>query len=443
VVFSIQSFFAGGVMTGIKVTLRSYLELCYAQLHKSSVPFLQVGSKERKIGFFMQTSHFLPAFTNSPDPWHRKALKNVRPLDERVPDSINPENLDQLYKELPIDGIWIATHGPLPANNQQFFHARGSSYFSSEVVDYLASEIWWNEQFPSLVLCPINLSISAHEVGYVYICTYCTNDQIQCEQEEDQLWGCWLVWARKPLTSIQKFCMEQQVRYLQEQQLRTLSQTRLNRQVQSLRQALYQTEHQLRTPLALVELYADLLHQSLPDELFKEKANYIRKTVREMDISLKRLTGQKEKSASGQCRYDLSRLIAESVEELQPCLDQKSIRFQNQGCSVSLWGDSWQIKQVFKNLLNNAIAFSPQNGVITCQGQIAHNEVLIEIDDQGPGFSQTDLSNLFTPFYSRRSQGTGLGLVIARDIITAHQGRLQVSNRPSGGALIAITLPRN
>ena len=220
-----------------------------------------------------------------------------------------------------------------------------------------------------------------------------------------------------------------------------VSQARLNRQVQGLRQALYQTEHQLRTPLALVELYADFLHQSLPDESFKEKANYIRKTAREMDISLKHLTGQKEKSISDQCRYDLSRLIAESVEELQPYLDQKSIHFQKQGCPVSPWGDSWQMKQVFKNLLNNAISFSPQNSTITCRWQTAHNEVLIEIVDQGPGFSQTDLSNLFIPFYSRRDQGTGLGLVIARDIITAHQGRLQVSNCPTGGALISITFP--
>ncbi len=391
----------------------------------------------------MQTSNSLKASMNSPDPLYRKAQNSARLLNERVPDSINPENLDQLYKELPIDGIWIATHGPLPANNQQFFHTKGSSYFSSEVVDYLASEIWWDGKFPSLVLCPIKLSISAHEAGYVYICTYCTTDQIQCEQEEAQLWGFWLAWTHKPLTPIQKFCIEQQVHCLQEQQLRILSKARLNRQVQSLRQALYQTEHQLRTPLALVELYADLLYQSLPDESFKEKADYIRKTVREMDVSLKRLTGQKEGSTSGQCRYDLSCLIAKSVEELQPYLAQKLIRFQKQGYPVSLWGDSWQMKQVFKNLLNNAISFSPQNSLITCQWQTAHNEVLIEIADQGPGFSQTDLSNLFTPFYSRRSQGTGLGLVIARDIITAHQGQLQVSNRPTGGALVSITLPQS
>lgn len=85
--------------------------------------------------------------------------------------------------------------------------------------------------------------------------------------------------------------------------------------------------------------------------------------------------------------------------------------------------DSLQVKQVFNNLLSNAIHFSPIGSTIAINWQVFHSEVTISIADQGTGLSQTDLQNLFTPFYSRRPKGTGLELTIAQEVIV-HKGKL-------------------
>jgi signal transduction histidine kinase len=104
--------------------------------------------------------------------------------------------------------------------------------------------------------------------------------------------------------------------------------------------------------------------------------------------------------------------------------------------------DRSQIKQVFDNLLSNAVHFSPFGGTVTCQWQIFRHEVLFEISDQGPGLSEEDLKQAFTAFYSRRPGGTGLGLAIAKKIILDHHGNLWVQNLPGGGAQFSFTLPR-
>jgi signal transduction histidine kinase len=100
------------------------------------------------------------------------------------------------------------------------------------------------------------------------------------------------------------------------------------------------------------------------------------------------------------------------------------------------------MKQVFENLLSNAIDFSPVGGIVTCDWRGFRNEVLVEIGDQGAGLSQEDLKEAFTPFYSRRPGGTGIGLTIAKKIILDHQGSIWVQNLTRGGAQFSFTLPR-
>ena len=392
----------------------------------------------------MKSHHLVQIPRTSLRSLSRKPAKDTHWLDGKIPDSITPENLDHLFAQLPIEGLWITTHGPALENNQTFFHAQKPHYFSPEMVDYLASEQWLTSDFLPFQVCPLALTIPAYEASNLYICAYNSAALLKplvCK--EANLSGYWLVWTREPLTPLQQYCIEQLVRCLQEQQTRLLSQAHLNQEVQSLQQVIYQMEHQLRTPISLLELYADVLYQSLTANPLQVNADYIRKTVNEMGASLKRLTRQQEVAQTERCQYDLPQLIRESVDAFQGYFKQKSLAFLSNGEPITVRVDPWQMQQAFKNLLNNAIAFSPLNGLITCRWYASCTEVLIEMADQGPGFSSDDLTHLFTPFYSRRPHGTGLGLVIARDIIESHQGRLWVTNSPSGGALISIALPRD
>jgi signal transduction histidine kinase/FixJ family two-component response regulator len=111
-------------------------------------------------------------------------------------------------------------------------------------------------------------------------------------------------------------------------------------------------------------------------------------------------------------------------------------------CSV----DRHALEQVFRNVLENAIAASPDPGEVTVEVReaVANNVPALEISfrDDGPGLSPEQRARIFEPFYTTKTHGTGLGMPIARRIIEAHGGRIRVGD-PQAGAEILMTLPRN
>ncbi|MEO0985380.1 MAG: HAMP domain-containing sensor histidine kinase [Cyanobacteria bacterium J06639_14] len=357
-------------------------------------------------------------------------------------DLVTQEDLDKLFHYLPIEGIWITAHGPQSERAQCFFHANNTHQFLPETIEYLASEYWLSTVLPSLMVYKLGLDIPAQGLGHPYICMYRSKINAKDQGYSNQLWGYWLLWTQQPLTMVQKYCIEQQVRSFQLKQQSLLAQAQLDQQIKTLKQTLYQTEHQLRTPLSLVEIYADLLYKSSLGNSQREHVQNIAKTIREISVSLNHLAHRGEASKTVKTRCDLKQILSETIEELKFCFEQKSITVLCDKRSHPLNANFWQLKQVFKNLFHNAISFSPEGGTISCHWQNSQNEILIEITDQGSGFSAKDLAHLFTPFYSRRCHGTGLGLVISRDIIQAHQGRLWAENLPSGGASMTIALPQ-
>jgi signal transduction histidine kinase len=110
----------------------------------------------------------------------------------------------------------------------------------------------------------------------------------------------------------------------------------------------------------------------------------------------------------------------------------------------SLALDAARIEQVFENLVANAIQHSPRGSHVRIVGRLAAApEAAIEfsVEDEGPGVAPADMPRLFEPFFSRRPEGTGLGLPIAQRIVEAHGGSVVAANRPSGGAVFTVRLP--
>jgi signal transduction histidine kinase len=214
------------------------------------------------------------------------------------------------------------------------------------------------------------------------------------------------------------------------------------REISALSEALGRTEHQLRNPLALINLYAENLRLALPAGYLQEQAMFIRQTVDELSSQLTNLIYYGQKARLEIKQHDLLKILAESIQGLQPCLEQKELQLHYPEQSVYVQVDAWQMKQVFDNLLTNAVYFSPQGGIINCNLYVYSNEILVEICDHGSGISEADLKQIFKPYYSRRLGGTGLGLTIAQKIIHDHKGSLWVENIPGGGAQFSFTLPR-
>jgi signal transduction histidine kinase len=192
----------------------------------------------------------------------------------------------------------------------------------------------------------------------------------------------------------------------------------------------------------LIGLYAENLYLGLPAGQFQEQAMIIRETVKELGTNLTNLLSCSQQAKLHVVPHELQEIVTETIKVLQPRLDEKQLDLRYPTNSVTLPVDRWQMKQVFENLLSNAIDFSPVGGIVTCDWRVFRNEVLVEIGDQGAGLSQEDLKEAFTPFYSRRPGGTGIGLTIAKKIILDHQGSIWVQNLTRGGAQFSFTLPR-
>jgi two-component system sensor histidine kinase KdpD len=107
--------------------------------------------------------------------------------------------------------------------------------------------------------------------------------------------------------------------------------------------------------------------------------------------------------------------------------------------------DGALVLQVFTNLLENAVKYTPAGTVISIAAAVEDAFVRVSIDDTGPGLPPGDLDRLFAKFHRGRDEtsagGAGLGLSICRAIVTAHGGRIDASQRSGGGARFSFTLP--
>jgi signal transduction histidine kinase len=106
-----------------------------------------------------------------------------------------------------------------------------------------------------------------------------------------------------------------------------------------------------------------------------------------------------------------------------------------------------RLRQVLDNLVSNAIKYAPNGGVITVGGEVDTNHVTIFVRDQGAGINERDQERIFDRFFrvdgalSRSTQGTGLGLYLAKAVIDAHGGSIQVTSKPGVGSTFYFTLP--
>jgi C4-dicarboxylate-specific signal transduction histidine kinase len=109
----------------------------------------------------------------------------------------------------------------------------------------------------------------------------------------------------------------------------------------------------------------------------------------------------------------------------------------------NIWVDRFALVQVFRNLLENALAActDPVHITVNWQPDSATKSLVVTIRDNGPGFEPARLPRLFQPFCTTKVRGTGLGLAISQRLIQAHGGQIAAANHPQGGAMLDITLP--
>jgi signal transduction histidine kinase len=353
--------------------------------------------------------------------------------DHRSPKSITEDSrfrefchlqIEQLIHHIP--DVWVRLVYRCSERLQRQTLMQGIELWSlldTNIQDYLQSEAWYSSQNEPRLR---EILEEIQQRFYVYPLS-------QTEREYLLIGTC------RPLSAKQKQFVEVCAQSLKHY-ISTIQEFSHYRNVQSqIEHKNCQISHQLRNPIALIKIYAEILLSTIKEEQARSQLEFIQISIEEISRHLKQLNEPEDLLHIAPC--DLRKILADSLHNLQPWLHEKQIAIEHPNPPAFLEADAWQLKQVFENLISNAIHFSPHGGTIGCTWHVFQHDILIEVWDEGPGVSKTDLRHVFTPFYSRRPGGTGLGLSIAEQIITAHQGHLWVSNLPGKGAKFSFRLP--
>jgi signal transduction histidine kinase len=141
-------------------------------------------------------------------------------------------------------------------------------------------------------------------------------------------------------------------------------------------------------------------------------------------------------------------LVHQAVQKMEPLSARHHIVVAVPDDLPPVLADYARVEQVVINLLENAIKYSPSGGEITITSDLTSDEVILHISDEGIGVPEAERERIFSRFgrlnsrVVRQLKGVGLGLYIARAIITAHGGRIWVDPAPGGGAQFSFSLPR-
>lgn len=214
--------------------------------------------------------------------------------------------------------------------------------------------------------------------------------------------------------------------------------------------------HELKTPVALIKGYAGTLRRedaNWDPKVVQDSLGVIEEEADRLTELIENLLSATKLQAEGmQVKYEDVRLdrIAEAVVQrftTQTAQHQFELDFEAEFPSVP--GDSTRLRQVIDNLVSNAVKYSPNGGTIRIAGSYTEQEVRIAVQDDGVGLPQDEWERIFERFYrvddalSRKTQGTGLGLYLARAVVEAHGGDIGVHSVPGQGATFYFRLPRH
>ena len=208
--------------------------------------------------------------------------------------------------------------------------------------------------------------------------------------------------------------------------------------------------HELRTPLALMQVQLDLYHSnSHPDndadtvqmiKMVTEQNDRLNKMVKTLlDMSELQTVGRDDEIV-------LDALVDEVLEDLEPLAEGKNIRLIGKCKDITMVGSDILIYRLVYNLVENAIKYNHSGGQVTVTADRKEKHVYLSVEDTGAGIPEELKERVFEPFFrvdksrSRELGGVGLGLALVREIVRVHDGSIAVKSNPSGGTIFEVVL---
>ena len=223
---------------------------------------------------------------------------------------------------------------------------------------------------------------------------------------------------------------------------------RLSAAFEIQRQFTANAAHELRTPLALMQVQLDLYHSnSHPDndadtvqmiKMVTEQNDRLNKMVKTLlDMSELQTVGRDDEII-------LDALVDEVLEDLEPLAEGKNIRLIGKCKDITMVGSDILIYRLVYNLVENAIKYNHSGGQVTVTADRKENHVYLSVEDTGAGIPEELKERVFEPFFrvdksrSRELGGVGLGLALVREIVRVHDGSITVKSNPSGGTIFEV-----
>ena len=225
---------------------------------------------------------------------------------------------------------------------------------------------------------------------------------------------------------------------------------RLSAAFEIQRQFTANAAHELRTPLALMQVQLDLYHSNRhPDndadtvqmiKMVTEQNNRLNKMVKTLlDMSELQTVGRDDEII-------LDALVDEVLEDLEPLAEGKNIRLIGKCKDVTMVGSDILIYRLVYNLVENAIKYNHSGGQVTVTADRKEKHVYLSVEDTGAGIPEELKERVFEPFFrvdksrSRERGGVGLGLALVREIVRVHDGSITVKSNPAGGTIFEVVL---
>ena len=225
---------------------------------------------------------------------------------------------------------------------------------------------------------------------------------------------------------------------------------RLSEAFEIQRQFTANAAHELRTPLALMQVQLDLYHSnSHPDndadtvqmiKMVTEQNDRLNKMVKTLlDMSELQTVGRDDEII-------LDALVDEVLEDLEPLAEGKNIRLIGKCKDITMVGSDILIYRLVYNLVENAIKYNHLGGQVTVTADRKEKHVYLSVEDTGTGIPEELKERVFEPFFrvdksrSRELGGVGLGLALVREIVRVHDGSITVKSNPSGGTIFEVVL---
>lgn len=216
--------------------------------------------------------------------------------------------------------------------------------------------------------------------------------------------------------------------------------------------------HELRTPLTVIIGYSELLAERLSKEegdatnlkciqTVHRKSEDLLLLINDL-IDFSRIeSGKLEMKIS---RVQLEEIVNETVEEFATSIVKKGHKVEVVHKDTPLWlyADRGKVKQIIANLLHNAIKYTPSGGHITIRTYTLKGYCRLEVEDNGIGISEDQITQIYQPFkqadssYNKKYEGFGLGLAITKSLVRGHQGKIEVRSQLGKGSLFIVSLPR-